>query len=137
MCSYYIRCAARSLVLVASVATGSGALIAQQNKDQGLTEITVTAPRLVTKRVVGRTPAGSEVELVSLTRRVSYADLNLALHTDVTQLETRIDAIAKQACEDLAKMYPLSDPKTPDCVHEAVRSAKPQLDTVVAAAGKH
>jgi hypothetical protein len=33
-------------------------------------------------------------------------------------------------------MYPLSDPKTPDCVRAAVADAKPQLDAAIAAASK-
>jgi UrcA family protein len=115
----------------------SNVILAQQIEENGLEEITVTAPRLVTKQVVGRTSAGSKVELITLQRRVSYADLDLALHANVAQLETRVNDIAKEACDDLAKMYPLSDPKTPDCVRAAVAAAKPQLDAAIAAAGKH
>jgi UrcA family protein len=123
-------------MVLAGIAT-SDAVLAQQTEENGLDEITVTAPRLVTKQVVGRTSAGSKVELITLQRRVSYADLDLALHANVTQLETRVNDIAQEACDDLAKMYPLSDPKTPDCVRAAVAAAKPQLDAAIAAAGKH
>jgi UrcA family protein len=123
-------------MVLTGIATGN-AILAQQIEENSLEEITVTAPRLVTKQVVGRTAAGSNVELITLQRRVSYADLDLALHANVAQLETRVNDIAKEACEDLAKMYPLSDPKTPDCVRAAVATAKPQLDAAVAAAGKH
>lgn len=87
--------------------------------------------------MVGRTSTGSTVELITLQRRVSYADLDLALHANVALLETRVNDIAKQACDDLATMYPLSDPKTPDCVRAAVAATKGQLDAAVAAAGKH
>jgi UrcA family protein len=119
----------------------SGTILAQRAEEatlrEFLEEIRVTAPRLVTKQVVGRTSAGSKVELITLERRVSYADLDLALQADVTQLTTRVDEMAKEACADLAKMYPQSDPKTPDCIREAVAAAKPQVDAAVAAAGKH
>jgi UrcA family protein len=123
-------------MVLTGIAT-SNVILAQQIEENGLEEITVTAPRLVTKQVVGRTSAGSKVELITLQRRVSYADLDLALHANVAQLETRVNDIAKEACDDLAKMYPLSDPKTPDCVRAAVAAAKPQLDAAIAAAGKH
>jgi UrcA family protein len=123
-------------MVLTGIAT-SNVILAQQIEENGLEEITVTAPRLVTKQVLGRTSAGSKVELITLQRRVSYADLDLALHANVAQLETRVNDIAKEACDDLAKMYPLSDPKTPDCVRAAVAAAKPQLDAAVAAAGKH
>lgn len=139
MSAHFFRFSGRCLMLLAGIATSGGALLAQQTAGDGLQVITVTAPRLVTKQVVGRTAgtAGGEAELISLQRRVSYVDLNLALHADVMQLEARINDAAKQSCDELAKMYPLSDPKTPDCVREAVGAAKAQLDAVVAAASKH
>jgi UrcA family protein len=74
--------------------------------------------------------------LVSLTRRVSYADLNLATNADVVELEERIEATARLACGQLAEMFPLSDPNTPDCVREAVAGAKAQADEAVAAVSK-
>lgn len=114
----------------------TGTATAQQ-AGQGLEEITVVAPRAVTRTTVGRTNVGGKVELISLTRRVDYSDLDLAEHSDVMELQKRIDDIAKESCQDLAKLYPLSDPKTPDCVKEALASAKPQLDKAVMAAAKH
>lgn len=132
----FIRLGSSSLMVLTGIAT-SGVILAQQIEENGLDEITVTAPRLVTKQVVGRTSSGSKVELITLQRRVSYADLDLALHANVAQLETRVNDIAKEACDDLAKMYPLSDAKTPDCVRAAVAGAKAQLDAAVTAAGKH
>jgi len=105
----FLRLGSRCLMLLTGIATVD-VILAQQIEENGLEEITVTAPRLVTKQVVGRTPAGSEVELIALQRRVSYADLDLALHANVAQLEAGVNDVAKEACDDLAKMYPLSDP---------------------------
>jgi UrcA family protein len=136
----FLRFRGHSLLILTGIAM-SGTILAQRTEKTSLgeflEEIRVTAPRLVTKQVVGRTLAGSKVELITLERRVSYADLDLAVHADVTQLTTRVNEMAKEACADLAKMYPLSDPKTPDCVRAAVAAAKPQLDAAVAAADKH
>jgi UrcA family protein len=129
----------RPLVLFSATSLGflgalaSGTLCAQQS-EQRLEEITVVAPRLVTRESVGRTASGGKVELILLTRHVSYADLNLAMHADVLQLEQRVNDVAKDSCEQLAKMYPLSDPNTPDCVREAVANAKAQMDAAVSAA---
>jgi UrcA family protein len=96
-------------------------------------EVTVVAPRLV-RQEVGREPAtASTVELVSLTRRVSYSDLDLALHASVLELERRIEATAREACAQLARLFPLSDPKTPDCVAEAVAGARAQAQQAVRA----
>jgi UrcA family protein len=132
----FLRLGSRCLMVLAGITT-SGVILGQQTEEIGLEEIIVTAPRLVTTQVVGRTSAGSKIELITLQRRVSYADLDLAQHANVAQLETRVNELAKEACDDLAKMYPLSDPKTPDCVRAAVAGAKAQLDAVIAAAGKH
>lgn len=123
------------LSLLAGLTIGSGAVVAQQ-AGQGLEEITVVAPRAVTRETVGRTNVGGKVELISLTRHVDYSDLDLAAHADVMELQKRVDDIAKESCEDLAKMYPLSESKTPDCVKEAVASAKSQVDKAVMAAEK-
>lgn len=124
---------ATCLALVASLTIESGAAQAQQNGT--LQEITVVAPRLVTRQA-GRTAAGSKVELISLTRHVVYSDLNLTLRNDVMELEKRVSEVAKEACDTLAKMYPLSDPNTPNCVEQAAKDAKAQIDQLAAAAMK-
>ncbi len=124
---------AACMVLVASMAIDAGVARAQQAGT--LEEITVVAPRLVTRQA-GRTAAGSNVELISLTRHVVYSDLNLTLHNDVMTLEKRVNDVAKEACDTLAKMYPLSDPNTPNCVEQATKEAKAQIDKLATAAAK-
>jgi UrcA family protein len=96
-------------------------------------ELVVVAPRLV-RREVDRTNAGSPVELVSLTRRVSYADLDLKMHANVLELEKRIENVAKEACEQLAVVFPLSESTTADCVDDAVDGAREQARAAIEAA---
>src|SRR5512143_3103118 len=124
---------ATCLAFVAGFAIDGGTAHAQQSGTGE--EITVVAPRLVT-RTEGRSPVGAKVELISLTRHVVYKDLNLTVHNDVMALEKRVNDVAKEACDTLAKMYPLSDPNTPNCVEQATKDAKKQVDQVVAAAGR-
>ena len=107
-----------------------------QQSGQKVEEITVTVPWAISKEVVGRTPTGGKEELISLTRHVYYGDLDLAKHADVMTLEKRVSDVAKDSCDQLAKMYPLSGPNPPNCVEKAAASAKAQLDKIVAAAGK-
>jgi UrcA family protein len=114
--------------------TGSGVALGQGNK---LEEIVVVAPRAVTRTVVGRTSTGGKVEEISLTRHVPFADLDLSRHADVMELEKRVADVAKESCEQLAKLYPLSPPDAPDCVKAAQAGAKDQMDKAVAAAAKH
>jgi UrcA family protein len=98
--------------------------VAQQSGEQ-LEEIVVVAPWAVTRKVTDRTPTGGKVELVSLSRTVYHADLNLVNHADVMELEKRVSDIAKDSCGHLAEMFRLSGPAEPDCVEKAVASAKP------------
>jgi len=125
---------AASLLTVAAGLFGVFTASAQQS-GQKIEEITVTAPWSVGKRVVNQTPTGKD-ELVSLTRYVYYGDLDLAKHADVMTLEKRVSDIAKESCDQLAKMYPLSGQNPPNCVEKAAASAKPQMDKVIAAAEK-
>ena len=117
-------------------AVGGGVFALSSAFAQKVEEITVIAPWSVTKEVESRTSTGGKVELISLMRHVYYGDLNLANHADVMTLEKRISDIAKESCEQLAKMYPLSSPNSPNCVEKAAASAKAQMDKVVATAGK-
>lgn len=125
---------AASLVAIGASVLGLCAASAQQS-GQKIEEIIVTAPWSVGKQVVNQTPTGKD-ELVSLTRYVYYGDLDLAKHADVMTLEKRVSDIAKESCDQLAKMYPLSGQNPPNCVEKAAASAKPQMDKLIAAAGK-
>lgn len=105
----------------------SGPVVAQEVR-----EIIVEAPYVVHEKV-GRTSSGATVELVTLTRRVSYADLNLAMQADVATLNQRIDDTAKSSCKQLDSLYPL-EPKDPACAKKAVDGAKAQVEAAIAAA---
>jgi UrcA family protein len=121
------------LLVLVPLAWGVGA-VAQRTGDP-IFEITVVAPRLVRKDSE-RTPVGGKTELVSMTRRVTYDDLDLTVHADVLELEKRINDTAKETCGLLASVFPLSDPKTPDCVREAVDKAMVQARAAIAATRK-
>jgi len=127
------------LLSVSTSLLATGAAVAQQEdaertggEAQVEELIVVEAPRVVR---VGRSPSGAPVELISLTRRVSYADLDLKLHADVRELERRINATAEEACMQLAELYPLSDTDMPTCVRQAVAGAMAQAEEAIAAAG--
>jgi UrcA family protein len=123
--------------LLAAAILGAVGVAAQTARvGEPVFELTVVAPRLVRRPVARESATGAPVELVSLTRRVSYSDLDLTQHADVLELDRRIEAVAREACEQLAGVFPLSDPKTPDCVAEAVSGAKAQAERAVAAASR-
>jgi UrcA family protein len=112
---------------------GLSTAFAQQG-GQKVEEIVVTVPWAVSK-VVSQTSSGGKIEQISLTRHVYFGDLDLAKHADVMTLEKRVGDIAKESCDQLAKMYPISGPNPANCVEKAAASAKAQMDKVVAAAG--
>ena len=101
------------------------------------TEITVIAPRLI-RLEISRTASGGTVEEVSLTRHVSYADLDLSKQSDVRELEQRVGDMAKLACEQLAALYPLAAPNSPNCIRQALNGAMEQVRAATtAAAARH
>jgi len=117
----------RLVLLAIGIAIAGGPVVAQE-----VSEITVVAPRPVT-RVVGRTSSGVPVELVTLTRHVSYADLDLAKSADAAALEARVNDTAKEACKQLDTLYPLRS-SDPECFKKAVDGAMVQVKAAVAAA---
>jgi UrcA family protein len=123
-----------SRLFAALLVAGSAPVAAQPVRvGDPIFEITVVAPRLVRQQVG---PTSNRTENVSLTRRVDYSDLNLKLHADVMELEERVNDVAKQACAQLAAVFPLSDRKSPDCVKEAIGKAMTQVHAAVAAANR-
>ena len=81
-----------------------------------------------------RKKALSKTELISVTRRVNYADLDLALYADVMTLEKRVDDTAVEACRQLLKSYPFASPNSPDCIRRTLHGAKAQVDQAITAA---
>ncbi len=124
-----------AVAVTAGIASGA-VFAAEQVRFSGggtSTEVTVIAPRVIV-RDVGHDAAGAATEEVSLTRRVTYADLDLNKQADVDKLEKRIDDMAQVACDQLAALYPLAGPDSPDCVREAIDGAMSQEHAAVDAA---
>ena len=123
-----------------SVAVGVTALavslgVAGPASSQPLEEVTVTAPREVHQTYIsGRSPTtGAPIEVTTISRLVSYADLDRAKPSGATALRSRIDDTAKDLCQELDKLYPL-EPKDRSCVKKAADAAMEQADKAIAAA---
>jgi UrcA family protein len=125
--------AATGLVLAAALAVCSMPGVAQEAQPT-LEEVIVEAPWLIEREVVGRSPTGARIEEISLTRRIDITDLDLTQTVDVSELESRIDSAARDSCDKLAEMFPLSNPDTRTCVDRAVGEAMTQAQDAVAAA---
>lgn len=83
---------------------------------------------------VHRTPYAER--LVSITRTVSYADLDLVRHSDVRTLERRINDEAVSICEKLDRLYGMAGSDYTRCIREAVRGAMVEARAAIAKAEK-
>ena len=127
-----------SPALLALAATGlfikTDPAIAQQVAEV-MEEIVVEAP--IVRHQVGRSAAGAKIEVIELKRRVSYADLDLSKHVDVTELKTRIETTAKESCEKLDDMFPFAEPTggqgIRSCTDKAVAGTEEQVQAAIAA----
>lgn len=130
-------CAWGLLFAAAGALINSRAALAAVSADAPSHEITVVGSpgETAVKRVIGRTAFGGKVELITIKRKVSYADLDLVKHADVLALQSRVSSTAKEECGDLVKTFPLIEPGR-DCVKRAVARTSPEMDAVVAAAEK-
>ena len=130
----------RHTFLAASAALIGAAILPVQPAiaQAGMTErpsITVLAPRA---RQTGRdTATGAPVETLTAQSIVYTDDLNLATEAGREQLDERIEVAAREACEWLDEVYPLSTAMsgttTYDCVSDAVARTDDQVKEAVAA----
>src|SRR5687768_9010154 len=71
-------------------------------------EVIVRAPYVVRREPLARAGAPSNFsnpELISLSRGVSYADLDLSKAQGVAELETRVRTTARDVCQELNSRY--------------------------------
>ena len=111
---------------------------ASADRDGGvMEEVIVTASPYVRRRIVSTDSSGVLTETLSLKRYVSYSDLDLSKYNHVTELKSRIEVNAKEACEQLADLYPTETQGGADmqgCVKLAIESANEGLVAAIAAA---
>ena len=112
---------------IVGVAMTSGSALAQATE-----EITVTAPRMI-EQSAGHGPTGIPLKEISLSYELSYADLDLTKAAGVSELDRRIDTMAKEACRALDKLDVLKI-KDSFCVTKAINSAADQRKHAIAAA---
>lgn len=133
-------CATFTTFFLAGIFISVNPTLAQEANDDQTREVieeVVKIEALVERRLVGRPNAlGARTEILELKRQVSFADLDLSKHADVIELKSRIEDTAKEACEELAEMYPIPLWDKADfrrCITGAIESANDDLDTMTAA----
>jgi len=111
-----------------AIALATGAVVAQE-----LEAVTVRASRVEQERV-GMTSSGVPIYEVSVSYRVSYADLDLKTVAGSAQLEERVEQAAVDACEQIDARYPKAKPKGEACVKATVDEAMLDVRKVIEAA---
>ena len=106
--------------------------VAEEANDT-MEELVVEAPFSI--RQVERGAFGATTELIELKRHVSIADLDLSKHADVIELETRVEAVSTESCDQLSDMFPLDLPSAKrSCIKKAIQSAEEQMQAAIVAA---
>lgn len=102
-------------------------------------EITVYAPYIVQKASSG--PIRAPVTTVTMSRHVSYKELDLKTESGVEALEARVRQAADEICQELDHRYPktiyvpISQDK--NCAKNAAENGLVQVKAVVAAVREH
>jgi UrcA family protein len=128
----HIRVRASGIALLALGTVAAGAAMAADS----IEEITVQGSRM-TREVVGRAHStGAPIELVTLTRHTSYADLDLSTYSGATELRRRVESTAKAACEELDKLFPLTPTRenSRTCLRQAIDGTTAQIQAAIDAA---
>lgn len=96
--------------------------------------VSVVAPRVV-RQTIGRSTIGAPIEMATISRSVSYADLDLSKPADAATFETRIKDTATSLCAELDRIY-LNETRDPKCVQKASDEAMTRAEQLIAAAKK-
>ncbi|HWY61145.1 MAG TPA: UrcA family protein [Rhizomicrobium sp.] len=103
----------------------AGAANAQSIKSDPSETVTVVPP--YSTQSGAPLKGGMQTTIVSLNRYVSYRDLDLSKPSDRIELENRVHATAREACNALDAKFPQSVyipvPESQDCVGSASRGA--------------
>ena len=79
---------------------------------------------------------GASDEVISISQRVSYADLNLATVSGSREMEARVRTTARTLCEKLEQKHPLSGIPQLTCVRNAVNKGMADVRIAIEKAEK-
>jgi UrcA family protein len=118
-------------------------LLSFAQPEGSLPQVTVHGNHTLTVERIGtsKTMKGAPLERTTLTRSVSYADLDLSTYEGRSEFRQRISAAALASCNELKLLAPLQTSEAPgaetvnqDCESDAARGAQPQVDAAIAVA---
>ncbi len=123
----------RRLAATTTLLVLAGSITSQALATDPITEVTVSADR-ITRLPESRTNSGFPMEVITLTRQVSYADLDLVSASGAAMLQTRVKETARAACDQLDKTYPLTRMDNSNCNKMTTDAALIQARAAISAA---
>lgn len=111
------------------------AVVGTPARSEQLEGVNVEASRIV-KETIGQASNSAPINQVSLSYRVSYADLDLASKDGVAAMKGRVEEAAMAACKEISKLYPMATPDDYSCAKVAAQQAMVKVHEAAAAAGK-
>lgn len=94
-------------------------------------EVVIYAPYVIKVTKSGMHPS-APVQTVSISRQVSYHDLDLAKDEDVGKLEGRVRLVANVVCKDIRQRYPETTIADQDeCARIAAHNALTEVEAIV------
>jgi len=124
--------ALRALAAVIPAVLAAAPVLAQDDAAASEPEIIVEAPRPLPTppETTERSPySGRTVIVATLRMSVHYGDLDLADAKDAERLMTRIERVARDACTQLDRLYPLSSDT--ECLARTVKGAQPSAQAAI------
>lgn len=103
-------------------------------------DITVVAPRIVRRQVANSAPRyfGAPIEVLSTSRAVSFADLDLTSEAGADEFQKRILYAALAACDQMDSEYPTNVyvpvPASQNCPDDTARPPMQLADQIIRAA---
>ncbi len=90
-------------------------------------EVIITAPRYHARH----NAIGAQLDTVSLSRDVSFTDLDLRTERGARLLRARVRETARTLCQQLQTDYLVTEDDSPPCYATALRDALGQADTAI------
>ena len=130
-----------AVLCASAIANGTALAQATGPSAQVTEEVIIRAPDVVRRQLPrsgpGTPPGLTNPEIVSLTRAVSYSDLDLSKASDVTELETRVKNTARDVCQELNRRFPKANNQyvyaNTDCVKKATDDGMEVVRQITAA----
>ena len=131
-------------VALCGLAVVGGPALAQGGAAPGHTmeQVMITSPYVIKREAVtaARAQGLRNPELVSISRPVSYSDLDMSKPADVAQLQTRARNTVRDVCQELGQLYPRTGGQfiytNTDCVKKATDEAMDTIKQIADAASK-